>query len=98
MAGDGVAVAAGTGMWAFNNIELRPVVLEKIEVGGGEIRERIAKVADHRHGFQEDFREHDSRAYVQIDASVVDVLDERAEQAKIMMRGAAQGFAVGGGM
>ena len=84
---------AGARVRAFDHIELGPIVLEEIEIDGGEIRERIAEIPNHGDGFQEDFGKHDGRADIEIDAAVMKVFDERAQQAEIVVRGAPQGLA-----
>ena len=82
-------MAAGAACGRSTTLTLGPVVLQEIEIDGGEIRERIAEVADHRNSFQENFGQHDGRSDVEIDAAVVHVLHQRAEQAEIVVRGAA---------
>ena len=62
MAGDGVAVAAGARVRAFDHIDLGPVVLQEIEIDRGEVGERMAEIADHGNSFQENFRQHHRRA------------------------------------
>ncbi len=71
MAGDGIAVAAGAGVGPLDDVEFRAVVLQEIEIRGGEIRERISQIADHGNGLQEDFRQQDRGADIEINAAIV---------------------------
>ena len=93
MAGDGVAVSAGARVRTFHDVDLGPVMLEEIEIDRGEVGERMAEVADHGNSFQEYLGQHHGRANIEIDAAVVNVLHQRTEQAKIMVRGAAYSVA-----
>lgn len=74
MAGDGIAVAAGTSVGALNHVEFRAVVLEEIKIRSSEIRERVSKIADYGDSLQENFREQDGGANIKIDTAIVHFL------------------------
>ena len=93
MAGDRVAAPPSLACGRSHHIQLGPVVLQKIEIDGGEIGQRMAQIAHRGDGFQENFGQHHRRADVEIDAAIVEVRDQRAEQAEIAMRGGADGGA-----
>src|SRR5260370_14691420 len=104
MAGDGVAARFGSAAAALgsggtlNYILQRTVVLDKVKVRSSNGAEGDARIADDRNGFEEDFGQENGGAPVEIDAARMHLLDERAEEAEIKMRGGAESGAVGGGV
>ena len=86
MAGERVAAAAGVGVGPFDDVDRGTVVLEKIEVDGGEVAEGIAEIADDADGFKEDFGHDDGGADVEIDAAFVEAADHFAEEAEVVVR------------
>src|SRR5260370_28774854 len=104
MAGDGVAVrirtaaaAAGSG-GTLHYILQRTVVLNKVEVRGGNRAKRDAEIATDGDRFEKDFGQQDGRTPVKVNAARVHLLDAGAEEAEIMMRSEAESGAVGGAM
>src|SRR6266403_1143708 len=101
VAGDGVAVrfrsaAASSGRGGtLHYILQRAVVLNKVEVRSGNGAERDAEIADNAHGFKKNFGEQDGGTPIEIDAARMHLLDEGAEEAEVVMRGGAEGGAVG---
>ena len=83
---------------ALQHVLCRSVVLDEVEVGGGEVPQRAAQSAHRRSRLQENFRQDDGRAHVQIDTAFVHSFDQRAEQAEVAVRGGAQRSAVGAGV
>jgi len=102
VAGDGVAVrfrsaAASTGRGGtLHYILQRTVVLNKVEVRGGNGAERDAEIANERDGFEKNFGKQDGGAPVEIDAAGMHLLDQGAEEAEIVVRGCAESSTVGG--
>src|SRR5260370_23426461 len=93
---DGVAFAAGLGVRTLYHIDSRPVVLEEIEIRGDKLSQRIPQIAHRGDGLEEDFREQDGGADVEISAALVEVRDHTAEEAEIEMGGTADRRAVRG--
>src|SRR5690348_10459034 len=105
MAGDGVASGSFGGVRIFggrrgalDDILQRAIVLEKIEIGRRDGTKRSAQIANNSDSLEEDFRQDDSRAPIEIDAAGVHPADEGAEEAEIMMRRRAEIFAGGSAM
>src|SRR6266436_4568415 len=102
MAGDGVAVrllslAATPGSCGTPDYILqRTVVLNKVEVGGGDRAKRKAEIAHNGDGFQENHGKQHSGAPIEIDASGMHLLHQGAKETEIEVRGGAEGGAVGG--
>ena len=84
--------------WAADHILARAVVLNKVEIGGGDGNERDAEVADDGDRLEKNFGKNDSGTPVQIDTAVMHALDEGAEKAEIVMGGSAESSAVNGRM
>src|SRR5260370_37560151 len=101
MAGDGVAVrllslAATPGSCGTPDYILhRAVVLNKVEVGGGDRAKRKAEIAHNGDSFQENLGEQYSGTPIEIDAPGVHLLHYGAKLTEIEMRGEAKGGAVG---
>src|SRR5687767_2704435 len=93
MTGEGVA-APDAGDRALDDIGERAVVLNKIEVRRREVFQVIAEVADDGDGLEENLRQDDGGAEVEVDAAVIQLLDKGAEQAKILQRRLPQAGAV----
>src|SRR5579871_7034269 len=87
MAGDGVAMTAGSCMGSFNDIYSRAIVLQEIEIHRREIGERIPEISDHGDRLQEHFRQQDGGADIEIDPAVVHLFYQRAEQPEVSMAG-----------
>src|SRR5438445_7600438 len=104
VAGDGVAVrirsaaAAARSGGTLHYILQRTVELNKVEVRRGNRAKRDAEIADHRDGFEKDFRQQNGRTPVEVNAAGMHLLDARAEEAEIQMRGEAESGPVGGAM
>src|ERR1700686_3442319 len=104
VAGDSVAVrfraaaAAGGRGGALHYILQRTVVLDKVEVRGGNGAERDLEIANDGNGFQKNFGQKDGGAPIEIDAAGMHLLYKSAEQSEVVMRGIAKCSAVGGGM
>src|SRR5262245_22944038 len=77
-----------------NDVRHRAVMLNEVEVGRGEILERVAEVADDGQGFQKDFRQGHRRTDVQIYAAAVQLFDHRGEEKKVAVSPGADGRAV----
>jgi hypothetical protein len=88
--GDGLAAVQ---RGSFKHILRRPVVLDKVQVGSGELPEGMPKVAHHRYGFQENFRKQHGRSDVQVNAAAMQSLNNSAEEAEILKRSLADCFA-----
>src|ERR1700756_1598594 len=101
MAGDGVAVrllslAATPGSCGTPDYILqRTVVLNKVEVGGGDRAKRKAEIAYNGDSFQENLGEQYGGAPIEIDATGMHLLHQGAKEAEIEVRGGAEGGAVG---
>src|SRR5256712_8438269 len=102
MAGDGVAgrtrtaaAAAGSGR-TLHYILQRTVVLNKVEVRGGNRAKRNAEIADHGDGFEKNFRQQNGGTPVEVNTAGMHLLDARAEETEIQMSGEAESGAVGG--
>src|SRR6202521_3443849 len=104
VAGDGVAVrfraatAAGGRGGALHYILQRTVVLDKVEVRGGDGTERDAEISNDRDGFEKNFGQKDGGAPIEVDAAGMHLLHKRAEQSEVVMRGIAKCSAAGRGM
>ena len=73
-----VAVAArAAGMRPFHHVDARPIMLQEIEVDGGEFGQRMPQIAHRRNGLQKNFRQHHGGAHIQIDAALVQIRSRR---------------------
>src|SRR5947209_1611265 len=90
MTRDGEAAARTAARRTADDVRQWAIGLYEVEVGGREVFERVAEVSDERHAFEEDFRQHDRRADVEIDAAAVQAPDEFGEQAKVRVRRRAE--------
>src|SRR5215813_4790747 len=79
MPGDAVAAPHAAGHRAPHDVRQGAVVLDEVEVGGGEVLKRMAEVANDGHGFQKYFRQGHRRTYVQVNAPAVQLFDHRGE-------------------
>lgn len=95
---EGVAATAGVGVGAFDDVDSGAVVLEEIEVDGGEIAERVAEVANDADGFEKDFGHDDGGSDVEIDAAFIEAANHFAKEAKVVVGRFADGGAVGAGV
>src|SRR5690349_14238287 len=86
-------VAAGSG-GTLHYILQRPIVLDKVEVGRSNGAEWHAEVPYHGNSLQENLREQNRGAPVEIDAAWMHQLGHRAEQTKIAMRGVPESRAL----
>src|SRR5215475_5800004 len=89
-----VAAPRAPGHWAPHDVRHRSVMLNEVEVGGGDILERMAEVADDGHGFQKGFRQSHRRTDVQVDAPAVQLFDQRGEEEKVAVSRGADSRAV----
>src|ERR1700722_11146643 len=104
MAGDGVAArflfaasAFGCG-GTLHYILQRTIVLDKVEVRGGDWLQGHTEIAHDANGFQENFGKKHGRAPVQVHTAGMHLFHESREEAEIEERGGAKTRAVGGGM
>ena len=88
--GQRIAAPAGLRVRALHHIHARTVVLQEIEIHGGEIAQLVAQIAHAGDGLQKNLRHHDRRARVDVNAAIVQRGDQTAEQTEIVMRRAAQ--------
>src|SRR5713226_4979409 len=104
VAGNGVAVrcgsaaAAGGGRGPLHYILHGTVVLDKVEIRSSNGAQRDANVADHGNRFQKNLRQKNGGAPIEIDATWMHLLHQRAEQTEIVVRGIAEGRTISGGM
>src|ERR1035438_9974699 len=91
---DGVAFAAGRGVRPFHHIDPRPVVLQEVEIHGGEFGQRMPQIAHRGDGLEEYLGQQYGGADVEINAALVEVRDQATEEAEVAMGGAADGSAV----
>ena len=98
VAGESVAAAACVGVGAFDDVDSGAVVLEEVEVDGGEIAERVAEVANDANGFEKDFGHDDGGPDVEIDAAFIEAADHFAEEAEVVVGRFADGSAVSAGV
>src|SRR3954470_10621665 len=80
VARDGEASARAAARGSADDVCERAVRLYEVEVGGREVRERVADVAYERDALEEDFGQYHGRAYVEIDAAAVHTPDQLREQ------------------
>ena len=73
-------------------------MLQEVEVGGGNRLQPRSQVAYGRDSLEENFREQNGRAPVQIDTVGLHALHQGTEEAEVVQRRLAQGAAVCGGM
>src|SRR6266404_168293 len=94
-----ICVLAGCGgRWALHYILQRTVVLNEIEVCRGDWPQWHAEISNDGDGFQENFRQEHGGTPIEIYAARVHSFHERAEEAKVEMRGCAERGSVRGGM
>jgi len=74
------------------------VVLDEIEVGGGEILQGMAEAADDGKCLEKNFGKNDGGTEIEVNAAAVEPAHGRAEEAEVVVAGGAEGGAVGGGM
>jgi hypothetical protein len=88
----GVIFCGGIRGGAADDVLQWAIVLEEIEIGGGDGTERSAEIARDGDGFEKNFRENDGRAPVEINAAGLHFADEGAEELEVVMRGGAEIF------
>ena len=71
VAGQRIAVASSLGVGPFDYVYARPVLLEEIQIHGGEVTEFVAEIPDSRDGFQKNLRHDDGGACVDVDTALV---------------------------
>src|ERR1700744_3096000 len=104
MAGDCVAVRLcaaifrGRSSRALHNILQWAIMLHEIEVCCRDRAQRYTVITSDRNRFEKNLWEDDGAAPVEIDATGMHALDERAEQAKVEVRGGAERTGIDGGM
>src|ERR1700722_15775613 len=100
MAGDGVTArllslaATVRSCGAPHYILQRTVMLNKVEVGGGDRAKRKAEVAHDGDCFQKNLGQQNGGAPIQIDAAGMHLLYEGAKEAEIEVRGGTESGAV----
>jgi hypothetical protein len=70
----------------LNHVFRRPIVLNKIQVGGGESFERFAAVSNQCDALQKDLRQRDSGSTVHIDTPIIEAGNQAGEQPEIPVR------------
>ena len=73
-------------------------MLNEVEIGGGNVRERDFLVARDRDRFQENFRQYYRRTPVEIGAAAVHPGNQRAKEAEIVVRAKPKRRAISHGM
>ncbi len=86
------------GRGALDDVLQRTVMLQEIEIRGGDGAKRRAEIARDGDSLQKDFGQNDGGAPVQINAAGMHSADESAEQFEIVVRGSAEVFAGSGAM
>ena len=76
--GGGVFAGCG-GRWTPDDVLQRAVMLQKIEIGGGDRAQRRAEIARDGDGLQKNLRQDHRGAPVEIDAAGMHLADKRAE-------------------
>src|SRR5262247_2958361 len=94
MPDDAMAEPRAAGDGTPHDVRHRAVMLDEVEVGGGEILKRMAEVANDGHGFQKDFRQRHRRTDVQVNAAAVQLFDHRGEDEKVAVCRCADSRAV----
>src|SRR5690348_14589342 len=95
---NGVALPARLRMRPLHDIDPWPVVLEEVEIRRREAGQWMPQVAYRRYSLQKYLRQQHRRTHVEVDASIVQLCHQRAEQAEIAMTGRADCSAVRRGM
>src|ERR1043166_7190442 len=86
MARDRKTAAGAVLGWAAHDISYRPVRLNEVKVGRGDIRQPVAQVAHEGHAFQKHFGQHDCRAHIEINATAIHSSYQLREQAEVCVR------------
>ena len=73
-------------------------MLDKIQVRRREFFERMAEIAHHGHGLQKDFRKQHRRADIEVNATAIQSLHNRAEETEIVKGRFPNGFPRSRGM
>src|SRR5438105_13166219 len=63
------------------------VMLDKVEICCCKFFKRVAQVAYHGHGLQENFRQHDCGSDIQVNASTIKLSSHTTKEAKIAIAG-----------
>src|SRR5271155_1588479 len=79
------------GVGPLHHIYFGAVVLQEIQVDGGESGERMTQIAHGGDSLQKDFRQQYRGAHVQVDAALMESDQQRTQQAEIAMRSTADG-------
>src|SRR6266478_8408202 len=66
-------------------VACRPVVLDKVEICGIKVAQRVAKIPDHRNGLQENFRHQHCRSNIQIDSTTLEASHHLCKQSEIVI-------------
>ena len=74
----------GIASGAADDILVGTIVLNEIEVYGCKVAQRMSEISYQANGLKKDLRQDHRRAAVQIDASIIQVTNDRRKQAKIM--------------
>src|SRR5262249_10917735 len=83
MPGDGKPAPRAARHRTPHDVRHRSVMLDEVEIGGGETLKRMAEIANDGHSFQKDFRQSHRRTDVQVNAPAVQLFDQRGEEEKV---------------
>src|SRR5689334_13173836 len=83
---------------SFEYVLSGPIMLDEVQIGGGEFLHGMTKISYYRDRFQKYFRQNHSRAHIQINAAAIEILCHRTEQSKVAISRIAYSFAGCGGM
>ena len=86
MPGNRVALRTFPSRWPLDDVLQGAIVLNEIEIRGGDGLQRRAQIAHRGNGLQENFREHNGGTPVEIDTAGMHLAHQRAEEAEIEMR------------
>ena len=98
VSGNRISAAARACMRPLHYVHARPVMLQEIEIRGGEPGQRMTEIAHRGHCLQEHFGQQHRRPDIEIDAAIVQLGHARRQQPEVAMGGAADGRGVGGRM
>ena len=97
MPGETVAAAPARG-GPLHHVDVGPVGLDEVQVGGAEVPERVPEVTGQGHRLEEDLREEDRGADVQVNPASTQARDLSGEGAEVQMGRPAQSRRIAGGM
>ncbi len=77
-------------MGALHDVDAWTVVLQEVEIDGGEVTHFMAEIAYAGDGFEEDFRHDDRGACVDVDAAFIERGYQGTEEAEIVVCGGTE--------